>query len=79
MYKSLSAVVVKVRPEVVLLLSGGGKIVLKGKAKDARYSIGREVMVCYDYTENRVKNVLFDWDEVSHPTTHIFEEEDTHE
>lgn len=79
MYKCLRAVVVKVRPEVVLLLSSGGKIALKGKAKDARYKIGREVNVCYDYTENRVKKVLFDWDEVSHPTTHIFEEEDNHE
>ncbi len=76
MYKAVPAVVSKVIPEVVLRLNTGAKITIRGKSSDARYRIGRLVNVCFDYTENVVKEVLFDGDEPSLPTSKIFDTEE---
>ena len=74
MYKAISAVVSKVNPEVVLLLKTGGEVTVRGK-NDGRYRIGREVEVCFDYTEDVVKEVLFDEDETTYPLKPILIEE----
>ena len=76
MYKAVKAVVRKVIPEVVLLLETGGWVTVRGKSSDARYRIGREVSVCFDYTECEVKEVIFDGDEPSLPTSQIFDSEE---